>query len=83
MGTRGYKAWRHKGIYIVRFSFSDSYPSYLGLALLRLVPRHKDEFEKWVVTQRALLDEEIVDLRDAPKNGEAFLSETMVCCDFE
>lgn len=78
MGTRGYKAWRHKGIYIVRFNRYDSYPSHLGLALLRLIPRRRDEFERWIVIQRALLDEELVSLKDTTKNDEAFLSEKMV-----
>ncbi|KZT43433.1 hypothetical protein SISSUDRAFT_1014451 [Sistotremastrum suecicum HHB10207 ss-3] len=79
MGTRGYKAWRHKGKYIVRFNRYDSYPSHLGLALLRLVPRRKDEFERWLVVQRSILDEELGNLKDVVKNDgdEAFLSDKM------
>ena len=50
MGTRGYKVYRHKGRYYIYYNHFDSYPSGLGLDLLRKIPRNvpKDEFEEWV-----------------------------------
>ena len=50
MGTRGYKVYRHKGRYYVYYNHYDSYPSGLGLDILREIPRNvpKEEFEEWV-----------------------------------
>ena len=58
MGTDGYLIYRHKGLYFSDYSRSDSYPSGLGLDVVRRIPRgvSKRRFEEWVRWYREYLD---------------------------
>ncbi|KAL0566874.1 hypothetical protein V5O48_015126 [Marasmius crinis-equi] len=58
MGTRGYVVHRYKRVRLNRYNHYDSYPSGLGLDLLKKIPKPSDgegwqaDFEKWLAKKR-------------------------------
>ncbi|KZT61894.1 hypothetical protein CALCODRAFT_329174 [Calocera cornea HHB12733] len=59
MGTRGYKVYRYKGWYFVHYNHWDSYPSGLGLDILRSIPVDRAAFDMWVRQWRDDLEREL------------------------
>ncbi|KAF8871597.1 hypothetical protein CPB85DRAFT_1461739 [Mucidula mucida] len=83
MGTRGYRAWRHKGRYVVYYNHWDSYPSGLGVEVWGSIPQDPRRLEKWVEAKRAWLDGVILEFgdRDEDEDGDVMLMREPPCND--
>jgi hypothetical protein len=78
MGTDGYKAYRHKGLYFVYYNQWDSYLTHFGLKVLHEIPRasSKEEFEEWARSIREYLDAQYEELKDLPiHSGPAYVAD--------
>ena len=77
MGTRGFRVYRYKGRYFVYYSHRDSYPSVLGLSVLREIPRgvSKEDFEEWVKLIREDLDAQYEILKSYPEGDAEYVTE--------
>ncbi|KII85707.1 hypothetical protein PLICRDRAFT_45062 [Plicaturopsis crispa FD-325 SS-3] len=73
MGTRGFKSYRHKGRYFVRYNHFDSYPSGLGVQVLATIPTGDPQaFQAWLERTRAQLDTDYKEL-EGTEDGEYFV----------
>ncbi|KAF7362474.1 polymerase II transcription elongation factor [Mycena venus] len=64
MGTRGYRVYRHKGYYHVRYNHYDSYPDGLGVQVAAEVPRNAEEYKEWLQNLRQALDSDFEENKD-------------------
>jgi hypothetical protein len=59
MGTRGYRGYRHRRRFIYWYNHFDSYPSGLGLDILRGIPgptATPEQFQEWLAKIREEMD---------------------------
>jgi hypothetical protein len=61
MGTRGYKVYRHKGVYFVTYFHCDAYLDGLGIESLYAIPIDPQKFPLWLQKVRSRLDQELED----------------------
>ncbi|KAJ7125391.1 hypothetical protein C8R44DRAFT_782993 [Mycena epipterygia] len=72
MGTRGYRVYRHKGWYHVRYNHWDSYPDGLGVEVASEVPTGDAKaYKAWLDNLRKILDS------DFEKNKHAIESDNI------
>ncbi|KZO92082.1 hypothetical protein CALVIDRAFT_541280 [Calocera viscosa TUFC12733] len=71
MGTRGYRVYRYKRWFFVHYNHWDSYPSGLGLEMLRSIPTDPEVFDEWLASWKQQLESELVqnDLDDEDEDG--------------
>ncbi|KAI4193083.1 MAG: hypothetical protein LQ350_008478 [Teloschistes chrysophthalmus] len=57
MGTRGYKAWRLRKRYYIKFNQWDTYPEGLGKEIVMTIPNNPSEYASWLQNQRNMVEE--------------------------
>ncbi|KAJ6488273.1 hypothetical protein C8R47DRAFT_511968 [Mycena vitilis] len=79
MGTRGYRAYRHKGYYHVRYNHYDSYPDGLGVQVAAEIPRDPEAYKRWLEVLRENLDRDYENNKDgvdSDDGGDYFITKT-------
>ncbi|KAJ7645926.1 hypothetical protein DFH06DRAFT_1050533 [Mycena polygramma] len=79
MGTRGYRAYRHKGYYHVHYNHYDSYPDGLGVQVAAEIPRDPEAYKRWLDVLRENLDQDYENNKDAVDSdgdGDYFITKT-------